>query len=120
MSIRRVVSNVGVFHTWVNVLTMSLRSPFKHRPFVLFFGMPCRECKLFFGLTIIIDATSDSSYLEMISGPLTVQLLLSCWWIHQLMSCLLFLVWICCSKGLVMLQPCWYKVIRISLTDCNR
>ena len=57
MSIRRVVSNVGVFRTWVNVLTMSLQSPFKLRLFVLFFGMPYWEYKPVFGFIIFIDET---------------------------------------------------------------
>ena len=72
MSIQRVVSNVGVFRTWVNVLTMSLRSLFKPKPFVQFFGLPCREHKLFFGLRIFIDVTSHPC-LEMKTGVLTVQ-----------------------------------------------
>ena len=71
MSIQRAVGNVGVFRTGVNVLTMSLRSPFKLRPFVLVFGMPCRECKLIFGLITFIHVTSNPC-LEMGSGPLTI------------------------------------------------
>ena len=51
MTIPRVVSNAAVFCTWVNVPPMSLRSPFKLTPYVVFFGMPWREYKLFFGLT---------------------------------------------------------------------
>ena len=68
MSIRGVASNVGVFGTWFNVLTMSSRPPFKLRPFVLLFGMPCREYRLSFGLIIFIDVASDPC-LVMRTGP---------------------------------------------------
>ena len=54
MSIRTVV-----FRTWVHVLIMCLCSPFKRRPFVLFFGMPCKEPKLFFCLIFFVDVISD-------------------------------------------------------------
>ena len=59
MSIQRVVSNVAVFHTCVNVLTMSLRSLLKLRSFVLFFGMPYRGHKLFCGLIMFLGVTSE-------------------------------------------------------------
>ena len=74
MSIERVVSNVGVFRTWVNTLTMSLRSPFKPQPFVQFIGMPCSDYKLFFGLTISIVVTSYPC-LEMTTVHLYVYIL---------------------------------------------
>ena len=75
MSIRRVVSNVDVFRTWVDVLSCPFVL-FKPTPFVLSFGMRCGEHKLFFGLLICIDVISDPC-LEMTTGLLTIQLLLS-------------------------------------------
>ena len=98
MSIRRVVSNIGVFCTWVHVLTMSLRSLSKLKPFVLFFGMPRREHKLLFGLIIFINVTSNPCP-KMRTGLLTVQPLLFYCWIDQWMSCLHFLGCIYCAKG---------------------
>ena len=69
MSITSVVSNIGSFRKWVNVLTMPFRSPFMLKPLVLFFfGMLCREYKLFFDLMSFIDITS-SPCLEMRTGP---------------------------------------------------
>ena len=71
MSIGIVLSRVGVFRTWVSILTMPLPSAFKLGPFAFVFGMPCKEQKLFLGLIICVDITSHP-WLEMITCLLTV------------------------------------------------
>ena len=71
MFMRRVVNNVGGRRTWVNVLTMSLRSPFKHGLFVLVIGMHYRVHKVFFAWIIFVHVASNRCP-EMRNGPLTI------------------------------------------------
>ena len=72
----RVVCNVGVWLTWVNVLTMCPPLQFKEQLRAPVFGRPWKVNPLFYGLIIFIEVTSGLC-LVMRTGPLIVQLVLS-------------------------------------------
>ena len=72
----RVVCNVGVWLTWVNVLTMYPPLLFKEQLRAPVFGRPWKVNPLSYGLIIFIDVTSGLC-LVMRTGPLIVQPVLS-------------------------------------------
>ena len=72
----RVVCKVGVWLTWVNVLTMYPPLQFKAQLLAPVFGRPWKVNPLFYGLISFIDVTSGMC-LVMRTGPLIVQLVLS-------------------------------------------
>ena len=76
MSNPRVVCNVGVSLTWVNVLTMYPPLLFKEQLRAPVFGKPWKVNPLSYGWIIFIDVTSGLC-LVMRTGPSIVQPVLS-------------------------------------------